>query len=657
MVESIDRVRKEGDRILFLIHGIEYSVPLEQIEDILNKRRLDARVFGPGGEAVGTAVPFNRSFRIRIGNTLYDTPMEDVRRACQSPYQPYLQTLILLIDCYHKVDDPGTPDYMMEDSILNQPLDAANKDFLNRSRQQVLRLLKEGGLFWQHADVKDIPFNKNLGAGEDFGMDIAGQSSGYMPAFDRYDGDLYLGLSSEGKQRLLSSGHHVLIISGLYGLLCPLEPVQLYDCILEEHNENYRIWRENSGLTRVLADYIQVHGINRLFDFTGVHDYRTVIDWDLLKQSVESLDILHCYYKYADGPKGLRPIGKFIANQFLDLSPEVLSWIQPGSELEPVIFSGHHYRTDMAEKRPLPANWMSLDLDAITDPGVKQQFESAENLLVTLYQQQKPPLDSGSQVMVAYAKGLEKMLHYEIARRIRACFFASNFFACHANDDWYIDKHAFTELPKYIKNIGQAEEGKEKQISLGEWAHLRGDLWSEIDEEPNHESLLAEILDLIEGTFGDDFTQIEHACSYFSNKRGSAAHHGFCSLDDLIDERSSLIGHLNDLIYLLYSRHGKPIGELIEDAQHAPLVERLDAILTLGRRGDPAAADTLAELLGNQEYRVRGFAAIALGQLGDESVCRALQERLAGEGNKGARKRIGRAIALLECCDGLSSHR
>ena len=74
-------------------------------------------------------------------------------------------------------------------------------------------------------------FNRALNKGTDFG---GHHTADYLPAVHRYDGRFFLALGTDGRKNLDGSRHHTLFLSGLYGLLCPSEPIQLYSCPLRD---------------------------------------------------------------------------------------------------------------------------------------------------------------------------------------------------------------------------------------------------------------------------------------------------------------------------------------------------------------------------------------------------------------------------------------
>lgn len=643
MVEAVDRIQKRNEALIFRVSEHEFFVKLCDIKEIFDGLRLDARIFDKTDHDVGVIHPYNRSFRLKVGKCEYEATRKDVKEVFDCRYWPDSPILILLGDSFHKIDSPGSADYQREHSMLDQDLDSDIKHALIHSRQYVLHRLKNGGLTWQNSDLKDSYFNQALTPGEDFGNDAAGLGPSYMPAMERYDGDFYASLGEEGKQQLLSSGHHILILSGLYGLVCPLEPVQMYDCILDEHNPNFDTWRQGNCLTQVLADYVRKYGIRRIFEFTSIHDYRNVIDWVTLKRTTNCVEVFHCFYKHADGPKGLRTLGKFVKDVFLNLPEEQLLLVEPGFECEQVIFSDQSIRTDKAEKLPIPRNWGALNLETIPDEDVRRQLVDTEEQLVTLYRSPKPSSDAGSSIWLGYAKGLEKMLHNEVGRRLRAYVFSK-----YANDAWRLDGCAFWDLPKQLKDLLPLKEEEIKHINLGGWAYLRENLQASACN-PLVSDVLTDVLAFINREFGVDFDRIQMTCTYFSEHRARATHTGTYTLKDIVEERRTILEHLNAVIDILYKTHWKDRNRLLKDAQCADRYERLDAILALGKMHDSEAMDQLVYALSDPDFLVRGFAAVSLGLVGDKRACRPLMERHFAEHNWGVKIRIVYAREQLKC--------
>ena len=141
-------------------------------------------------------------------------------------------------------------------------------------RASVFRLVKNATDFdWQGTSVSELEFNQELSSGKDLG---GRHDAVYMPALDRYEGRFFQALGTAGKRRLMESGHYTLFLSGLYGLLRPTEPIQLYSCPLAPQIAER--WREGALLTDVLCEYIHRFGIARIIDLTAIDAYRQLIE-------------------------------------------------------------------------------------------------------------------------------------------------------------------------------------------------------------------------------------------------------------------------------------------------------------------------------------------------------------------------------------------
>jgi peroxide stress protein YaaA len=109
-------------------------------------------------------------------------------------------------------------------------------------------------------------------AGTAEGLDVGGHGSGarYLPACERYAGRLYERVAS-GLWPTHSESS-VIIVSALYGLLFPWEPIQKYDLTMTSsyghRTRVHRRWRE-VGLGRILAGWCAAR------DVVGVVDLLT----------------------------------------------------------------------------------------------------------------------------------------------------------------------------------------------------------------------------------------------------------------------------------------------------------------------------------------------------------------------------------------------
>ena len=159
---------------------------------------------------------------------------------------------------------------------------------------------------------------------------------GESPAISRYSGRFYLPWDQR-ERKLIESKHHALFISGLYGLVTPTEPIQLYSCPLEGESVIQKAWTTNRLLTNILIDYIVRNQVTRIFDLTSRNDYRNVIDWAYLKEKT-GVDVLYCFTKMSAYDYALIEFGNLLREELLTWPEEKLLGIEPESTIEDVIF-------------------------------------------------------------------------------------------------------------------------------------------------------------------------------------------------------------------------------------------------------------------------------------------------------------------------------
>ena len=230
------------------------------------------------------------------------------------PHQPSSMVLFLTNCSLTKALD-GVTQYNPGPAITSDLPEPLRDRLLNR-RANVFQLVKNApGLQWQGTPVSELAHNRELASGPDLG---GRHAAAYLPALDRYEGRLFQALGAQGKQRLMESEHHTLFLSGLYGLLRPTEPVQLYSCPLAP--QVAKLWRKDSLLTDVLCDYIKRYGIARIIDLTAIDAYRQLIDWERITET--KTDVLHCFDEMAAGDPALTSFGKCLATELLGLSED-----------------------------------------------------------------------------------------------------------------------------------------------------------------------------------------------------------------------------------------------------------------------------------------------------------------------------------------------
>ncbi len=232
-------------------------------------------------------------------------------------YSPTSRTLFVFICSGTKDDEsPRSAYYDPNSSVLNT-LPAVRRNLIGH-RQKAYDLVKK--LYNSGARLTTNPYNENLV----FGPDLGGIKEGkYLPALKEYIGRFYneRGLGSDRLERVCSCGHHVLIISGLYGVVCPNELIQLYESPLEDIPEIQTLWTEDDVLTNAIIEYIRAKNIRFVIDLTAQQEYRNLIDWSAIKEIAKPI-VFHVHSEHYVGDESLRFIGKFTQNVLLDMSDD-----------------------------------------------------------------------------------------------------------------------------------------------------------------------------------------------------------------------------------------------------------------------------------------------------------------------------------------------
>ena len=145
--------------------------------------------------------------------------------------------------------------------------------------------------------------------------------------------------------------HGALIVSGLYGLVQPMERIQLYSCPLDA--EVAETWDRDALLTDVLCEYIDRFNVLRVFDLLAIDAYRQLIDWQRIADS--GTDVLHCFDAMASGESALTSFGMFLASYLIERTEERLIDLDDGDRIENVMF-----RSSMVTPAGFPEELASL---------------------------------------------------------------------------------------------------------------------------------------------------------------------------------------------------------------------------------------------------------------------------------------------------------
>ena len=245
-------------------------------------------------------------------------------------YQPSSMVLFLTICSLNKAHGGGA-EYDEHESITTALSSDTKNKFLKR-REQLRQLVKRAKeLDWQGVPLSELEFNQNLAQGQDFG---GHHTAAYYPALRRYEGRFFQTLGIDGKRKLYLSKHHTLFLSGLYGLVRPMEPIQLYSCPVKPQVAD--LWLEDNLLTEVLTDYVRKHQIAHVFDLTALVAYRNLIDWNKIKET--GTDVLHCFDTMSAGDYALVPFGQILKTTLLDASEDTLISLEPETQMSNIVF-------------------------------------------------------------------------------------------------------------------------------------------------------------------------------------------------------------------------------------------------------------------------------------------------------------------------------
>lgn len=206
-------------------------------------------------------------------------------------------------------------------------------DRLFLGRREGFRLIRESEIENNGALLRDHPYNVALKPGPDFRGTAKAR---YLPAIDRYIGRFYRPTNDQGetvilRDRILRSPHHLLIVSGLYGLVLPNEEIQVYESPLEDVQEIRDIWTKDDRLFNILAAYIVSQKIRLVVDVTGQRAYQEMIDWTKIR-ALPDVRVLHGMSRLGPGPDQLRSFGLLLHDHLLDMPAKELMDLAPNQE-------------------------------------------------------------------------------------------------------------------------------------------------------------------------------------------------------------------------------------------------------------------------------------------------------------------------------------
>ncbi|MDE0367598.1 MAG: peroxide stress protein YaaA [Gammaproteobacteria bacterium] len=246
------------------------------------------------------------------------------------PHSPSSKVLFVSICSLTKAGG-GQVDYDADEAIASElPPRLARK--LVWRRERIRQFTGEtSDVAWQGVTLPELEYNRQLVQGLDFGGD---DRAHYRPAVQRYDGRFFLGLGADRGTVIRASKHHLLLLSGLYGILRPFEPIQLYSCPLA--SSVAQLWRNDGILTEALCSYVVERSIERIIDLTAVDAYRRLVDWQ--EVSGYGAQVLHCFHVMGAGDYALIPFGQALRGRLIGMTESELLALEPESRMDGIVF-------------------------------------------------------------------------------------------------------------------------------------------------------------------------------------------------------------------------------------------------------------------------------------------------------------------------------
>ncbi len=232
-----------------------------------------------------------------------------------------MKKTLYLISCSDHKQSGGEP-YRADLGTVSLLLSSDIRRRLQNVRRQVFQLIAGNHLLDQEKRQgyrgRD-PRNAHLVLGPDFeGNSFEGR---YLPACLRYTGRFFGQIQDCYRERTFDLGvwenantqvDMTLILSGLYGLLLPTEPIQEYTCHLADRIVGgkqglLQLWKP--VLTAAILEIIGTGKIERIVDLLSEQVYQEAVDWAEIYKTRTTC--FHRCFKLHAGPETLVNLGRF----------------------------------------------------------------------------------------------------------------------------------------------------------------------------------------------------------------------------------------------------------------------------------------------------------------------------------------------------------
>jgi hypothetical protein len=220
-------------------------------------------------------------------------------------------SVLFLVTCSNTKEIGGINKYIPNTSIQNfLPIKLANSIY--DCRKNSYNLIKTHQITRFGHRISEDDYNKHLFIGRDISFqDDESTDTLYLPAIQRYSGRIYSALGKDRYKLVNQSQSHLLIISGLYGVLNPDEMIQLYSLNVNDSPEVWKNWTRYDILTSALLEYIKNNNIKHLVNFLSVRSYSQLINWDRLSNE-KNIYVYHPFSTQFTGDTFHPNLGKYL---------------------------------------------------------------------------------------------------------------------------------------------------------------------------------------------------------------------------------------------------------------------------------------------------------------------------------------------------------
>lgn len=231
--------------------------------------------------------------------------------------------ILFLCCCSNRKFAGGERAYRQEDSMPHAIPDRGRE--LLESRTWVFQRIQDGARSTHGTPLRDLPYNAHTPLVH--GPDLGGRAAGrYCPAMRRYRGRFYEVLDPEEQDVLGESPHHWIIVSALYGLLTPKEPIQRYGChTLDDDAEITDLWTREGLLTSLLLSYVRAFDVGLIVNLMADASYHDLFNWERILRNVR---VLWAFGAQNAGPGLLPALGFLARDRMLQIQTEELFRIE-----------------------------------------------------------------------------------------------------------------------------------------------------------------------------------------------------------------------------------------------------------------------------------------------------------------------------------------